>query len=508
MSDTKLSKQTVKAVYRERHVRTGITWTPERIRTAKLAADSGHLMQAADLVDAILEDDRVRGITGQRSRGLLRLPLRFDPENGEPGEATPQTEALEETFWSAYPEDTLTELLDWALLLGVGLGQQIWELDEHGRLSPRLQVWHPRWLTYDHQQDVWMLETANEGRIPIEPDDPKWILLTPYGERRPWTRGVWRAAALWWLLKRYAMQDWGTFSEVHGNPLRVGTTPDTASKTDREELASDLEQLGNVTGLALPPGFDVKIVESLGRSWETFQRQIETANAGLAIAIAGQTLTSEVKGGSLAAAQVHDSIRLDLIEGDAEVLSTTLRRRGLEPWALFNWGDASLAPWPKWDTTPPEDAKQIAEEHKARAEALEAVARVLNAYSALGLNLDLERVADEFRLPLADVKAQLAALNGRHAAPLMLASGEPAPAGFLQGQAYVDRVAGRAPGMEGFQASLRALTTALDGASTYEEAQAAILTAFRGLDPDDTAGLTEALMLADLAGRRAVIQDS
>ncbi len=159
----------------------------------------------------------------------------------------------------------------------------------------------------------------------------------------------------------------------------------------REELASDLGDLGRDTGLCLPPGYDLKLVEATAKTWEMFRAQIELADLAIAIRLAGQNLTSDVSGGSLAAAKVHASIRADIIRCDAEALATTTHDQALTHWASLNFGDARLAPWPAWPTDPPED-------ELAKAQTREAQGKALSALKAAGVKLD--PVLEEFGLEL------------------------------------------------------------------------------------------------------------
>lgn len=568
--------------YRERSVRTAAQWTPTQLRAAYAAAEAGHLMRLADLVDAVLEDDRVSGTLHIRASGLLKLPLTFelDPDRDD------VRAAITSDFWTAMPEAVLAELMTWGVTLGVGLGQLDWAQSspERGaRWIPRLRVWHPRWLRYDDAAERWKLQTANAGEVTIEPDDPQWWLYTPYDPNRPWRRAAVRPIALWWLLKRYAIQDWGTYGEAHGNPTRAATAPAGASKELRQQVAEDLQDISGRTGMVLPDGFTVELLEATARTWETYQAQIATADAGIAVTVLGQTLTTEVKGGSLAAARVHDSVRHDLIDSDAETLATSAHHGPLKHWAAFNFGLAEpAAPWPKWDTTPPTDAKAQADTSKSQGEALEALARAVREWRQLGVPLDLERIAERHDLPIADLQAAVAAFTAGGSAstaeldeafaerilrthqlaqrlteqgidvawphiitgeaastapgaylqaakpqgpspeapalnlanrltappPVLLASGDPrGAAGFVRGQLYIDGLARRLDGIQPFKEAVQTLAAAVAEADSYEDLLERLPALFDQLDPDTTAPLMEALMLADLAGRLAAEED-
>lgn len=387
-----MSLPTFKA-FSEPSARVMSDWTPGLIRSAEIQADGGNLRYAADLCEALFTDDHIQGVLPTRTRGLLGLPLTFE-ESGDGRRKKRAVKALqaEEDWWASYPEAELGKLLDWGIMLGVGLGRNDWTPRESGRVVPKLENWHSRWLRFDSQSREWRL-TVNQGdEITIAPGDGQWILYTPQGAAKPWNRGAWRALSRWWLLKQYARDDFARHSEVHGTPLRVGMSTEGANSDDRAELAADLGELGRDTSLCLPNGYDLKLVEATAKTYEMFKMQIELANLAMSIALVGQNLTTNVQGGSLAAAKVHQQVRGDLIRSDGETASTTLHDQSLVHWAEFNFGDRNLAPWPQWATDPPEDSL-------AKAKTREAQGQAISALKAAGVKLD--SVLQEFGLELA-----------------------------------------------------------------------------------------------------------
>jgi hypothetical protein len=349
----------------EPSVRTWLEWTPEQVRAAELLADAGSLRLAADLCDALLADDRVQGVLNVRARGLVGLPLSFEPGVGRKKQAGVRYLEAEEDWNHAYPEPEIARLNAWGIMLGVAPGQNVWERRDNGRVVPVLDPWHPRGLRQDLATGAWTIRTADAGDVPLVPGDKRWVLYTPGGAKRPWSQGAWRAVARWGLLKQYAISDWavhgerarGVLAASPPGPAPNGALPGTADerRLNRQDLAEDLRRLGRNGAIVLPPGFSLKNVQAEAKTYETYREQITVANIGIAVALAGQNLTSEIVGGSFAAAEVHKTIANVLLRADALALATCLHDQVLGWWALFNLGAASLAPWPVWDVTPPVD---------------------------------------------------------------------------------------------------------------------------------------------------------
>lgn len=340
--------------YREQYGRALGEWTNTSLTTARILADGGTLSYAAELVDELRADSRVAGVLPQRVNGLLGLPLTFEAsgDGRRRGRAVRALEA-DEDWWQIAPEHELADLHTWGLLLGVGLAELVWTTNDRGRAIPRLKVWDARWLRFEWTTRRWLLRTDDQGEVEVIPGGGKWVIYTPYGASRPWAKGLWRALARWWLLKTFALDDWARHGEMHGSPIRVGLAPEGSQAEDREAFAADLAEIGRDTSIVAPPGYTMELLEAEAKTWEQFPKQIETANAELSILLVGQNLTSEVTGGSFAAAKIHENVRDDLVRFDAEALATCLNEQVLTWWAEFNFGDARLAPWPSWDTAPP-----------------------------------------------------------------------------------------------------------------------------------------------------------
>lgn len=542
--------------------RSVIEWTPGLITAARSNADAGILALAADFCESAMNDDRVSAALATRTNGLVSLPISFEAARGKKR----LVKALEagEDWWSAYPATALAQLLRWGIILGVGLGQHVWT--DRGasinRLVPKLKVWNPRHLRWDWQKRRWMLRVDGDKEIEVTPGDGTWVLYTPYGDSRPWAHGAWRAIALWHLLKQYAISDWARYSERHGQGTTVVESAENTSKEKRKELSEQLYNLGRESVLVLPAGFDYRLVEAVANTWETFQAQKNAADLGMAVAITGQNLSTEVSGPVSTGATLHGRVLQMFIDADAETLTTCVHDQSLVWWAEFNFGSRDDAPWPIYDTKPPED-------RKANADILKIVSDALNTMSNANAPVDVRALLERYGVPLKDPKdveqsgqvfkyhldygvltlneirerLGLPEVKGGEVPPkpaakpggtedddkddtdadgekaltpadvVRLRSGRavPASSGIVQGQLYADRVAdhARERAAKVLDGDLVAVLEAVEAGESYEDIRKRLVKTFKGMSPDDLARLTEAaITMAELGGRHAVNEDA
>lgn len=381
-------------------------WNPSALRSLEYESKSGVLSRVGDLADTLVTDDRISAVLNVRVNGLLGLPISFylgSDDNAPADDEDPVIKALNEDFWRMYPESTLGELIRWALLTGVGVAQHVWTQNPTTRrIEASLDVWHPSNVGYDFIAESWYVKTT-DGKHYINMGDGKWIIYTPFGNKRPWTWGLWRLLGRWWLLKQYAVTDWARHSESHGKPAYIVKTVDKNSdqlRSDRESIVNDLQQIGELEAMAMPFGFDVTLLEATTSAYQVFSEQIAHSNDGIAVAVLGQNLTTSVSGGSLAAARVHEQVRADIKEFDEQTLSTILHNQSIKWWTEYNFGSKQEVPWARWDTSVPEDESLKAGTQKARAEALIKFAEFLVKARQLGLNINLEALSEEFGIPL------------------------------------------------------------------------------------------------------------
>lgn len=515
-------------------VRPYFDWDPRKLKLAETMAEQGSLYYAASLCEWLLGDDRVAGTLSARTDQLMGLTPTFEQGTGRRSKQAVKALEAGEDFWEAYPESELTQLVTWGALLGVAPSEQkpwVARPDHGGRMLPSLEFWHPQGLSWDANRRVWTIRDANGGEIEITIGDGTWILHTPYGNERPWAYGLWRSLAPWVLAKQYARADWARHSEKAST--LVATSPLEATKTQRKEIAEQIQKIGMDSIVSLANGMDLKLLELTANTRDIYQAQIEMANEAIAIRVRGANLSTNVgKGaGSKAATEAQvktgDTAKLRF---DANAISNTLHDQSLVWWAQFNFGDPRLAPWPAYPVEPEEDKTQ-------RATMVKTLGEGLTAMKKLGFEILEKETKDEFGLTFLgelsepepepvpapgddpppdpgeeddeakDKKAKARARSKRLGSGALAALNS----GFIEGQEYTDRLveSGVRAGAAELAETLEQVLALIDSVESYAQLEEKLNELYAGTDPERMQEIIERyVMLAELAGRAAVLQDA
>lgn len=379
-------------------------WNLTNIRTALDNHQMGQFLQGAMLTESMLGDGRVQSVLNGRLKGITMRHLHVKPVD----DSKDAKEAAEWAKWlwqRVLTDDVLDQSLAWTTIMGFGLAQRVWDTCR-GRNGeevwcPYIQPWHPQFTYYDISRRQYVAQTQ-DGIEYIDPDDPHWWLFTPWGEYRGWLRGALRSCAVPWIVRQYALRDAARFSEVHGLPIKVLKVPSQANSTDKSRTTSQVRALGNSSVLTLPQqtgpdgtGWEFELLEARDRSWESFFALIENCDREIQQVIRGTNLTSEVQGGSYAAAQVHEDEDSGYADSDCRKLVESFRST-VQMFLGFNFGWADKCP-DMWMEAPDKpDLLQLAQAQQA------AVTAYVSAKDA-GLIIDAEKFCERFSIPFEGV---------------------------------------------------------------------------------------------------------
>lgn len=378
-------------------------WYLADLEFAEAQADVGNIAQAARLMRSARKDGVYSGVLSTRTDGLVRLPKRFrgDPNIVEALEVG--GEEARSVFDEMCPAAELAALVADGIELGVGVAELV---PVEGRDYPVLVRLDPEFLYYVWADNRWYFRSI-AGLIPIVPGDGRWVLHTPGGRIAPWQRGLWRAIGRAYIRKEHANLHKDNWEGKLANPARVAIAPQGATEPQKESWFRRVMAWGVNTVFGLTPGYDVKLLESNGRGYECFQATIADQNNEFIMAVCGQTVTTD-GGAGFSNADVHRSIRADLIKATADALAYTINTQILPSWIWSRFGEDALVGESgallEFDVTPPKDS---ASEANALVTAATAITTLAEALSARGLELDVDALTSRFGIPVVRSSQQL-----------------------------------------------------------------------------------------------------
>lgn len=497
------------------------------IVTAVLAEhDLGQFQRSALLWEQMRRDDRVAATMSVRINALMGLEHAFKPPPGV--EETDATTAAAETLASVWdkfatPPDRV-QILSWALGVGFAFGRLEWEMSAT-EWVPKLEVWHPSFVTWRSEELRYYVSTANRSQVPITPGEDGWWLWAPFGFKRGWTFGYVHQLAMPWLARSWSYRDWCRYNEIHGLPMVKAFTPANAQVDDEDRYLQELANRASSPVVRLPrakdgtPAYDFELVEAKADTWAAFQGMKNDSNVDIAVAVLGQNLTTEVQGGSFAAAKVQDRVRGDILDADARAFEDFFNRSVVAPYAAFNLpGTPEEQPRLRFQTQETADLLKL-------GQGLQALGDGISKTKAAGVQLDVDEVTKRADVPTSGpaedpepppappVPPQAGGFQGTQRAPgqarqLVMSEGADgrsadARATQEQGQAYADAIVstftkGGARALN--EDRLRVLSIILESES-YEEMQALLEKAYAEMDPGALEELVQAAIeLARLNG--------
>ena len=368
-------------------------WYLADLEEAEHAADRGQLGLAAQLTRATMRDGIVSGAMSTCTGGLVRLPKKFRGRAEYVEALQTGVEEARSVFDEMLPPSELEKLVADGRMLGVGVGefQQV-----IGRDYPVFIRLNPEFLVYYWQENRWYYRSLI-GLLPITPGDGRWVLHTPGGRSAPWQWGLWRSVGRAYIRKDHAGLHEDNWIAKLANPARVAVAPQGSSEDDRQSFFRRVMAWGINTVFSLTPGWDVKLLESNGRGYESFADREQRCNSEIIIAICGQTVTTD-GGTGFANADVHKSVRADITQAMADTLAHTVNTQCLPQFLLSRFGEEALYDGVvvEWDVTPPKDKTSEANAMQTVANAIKSLDEAL---ATRGLEVDADRVLAQFGIP-------------------------------------------------------------------------------------------------------------
>lgn len=391
-------------------------WYLADVESAELQADNGKLTYVGQLMNWARRDGILAGVLSTRTDGLVRLPKHFRGDRDvisqlEIGHDEIDSNAsVSSVFDAMFPPAELALLAADGVLCGVGVGELV---PVKGRSFPVFQRMDPQFLEYVWMENQWYYR-GTAGRLPITPGDGHWILHIPGGRIAPWQCALWRCLGLAAIRKNDAALNKQAWENKLAQPARVAVSPQGASEAQSQAWFRAVMAWGVNTVFGLRPGFDVKLLESNGRGWESYNKTIELQNDEIIVSIAGQKVTVD-GGAGFQNSDIHRTIRSDLIQSTADALAHTINTQGIPVFIALHWSDEPEAPLTRacvmsWDVTPPKDRNS---EGTSLTTAAQAITQLAESLAPHGVALDVKQLCLKFSIPTLKPESVELDANGR-----------------------------------------------------------------------------------------------
>ncbi len=338
--------------------------TPVRLAQILRACDEGAIEEYLILAEEMEErDPHYFSVLGMRKRAISGVTPTVKPASEDKRDVDIAAAVREHIAEHDGFADLIEDLLD-GLGKGFSAVELIWPEKRTTNFWELVEFKHrdPRFFRFDREtaSELRMLDEAApvEG-LELEPF--KWAVHRPKLKSGLSVRGgLARVAAFTWICKAYTVKDWIAFIETYGLPLRLGRYDKAATKEDVETLFRAVANIGTDAGAVIPKHMDIDFVDhAKGASGDkVFENFARWGDEQISKAVLGQTMTSD-DGSSMAQANVHNDVRLDIAAADARAVTATINRDIVRPFVDLNYGPQKDYPKILIGISEPEDVEMI-----------------------------------------------------------------------------------------------------------------------------------------------------
>lgn len=383
--------------------------------------------------------------------------------------------------------DRLTQDLMDATLKGYAVVEIVWQIREGrigiGDLKPRDQSR----FRFDAEHNLRLI--TRENMIGGEPLPARKFIVHRFGDKTGDPYGLGLGTRLFWLLffKRQIQAQWLVHLEKFASPTAIGKYPPGMSRDEQDKLLASVTSIAQATGITVPSGTEVSFLEATRAGGDSYENALRYLDEQISECVLGETLSTNLRGGgSRAAAEVHQDIKDEVVDADADLVAATLRETLVSWLVAFNLPSAN--PPSVWRNQPSDD-DAVAKLRNANAEWLQLLDRT-------GYRVRDQAAVDEIMGIELERKpsAGSGGAGGRRQPPALAEGDRPTADRDLADQ--LETVAGDIT--DGMIDRIRALVTA---AGSLEELRARLLEAYGDMDVDALGDVMQrAIAAAELNG--------
>lgn len=205
-----------------------------------------------------------------------------------------------------------------------------WEKDGKNIIPTKFEAEPQEWFHFNREGNFFFKhkDYQPEGLL-IKPEESRKFLLprnkptrkNPYGQCIL-SRCFWNVAFI-----NGGMEFWVKMTEKYGMPFMIGKYDRSMNEKEKHSLLTALIDMVQDAVGVIPDDGSVEIIEAAGKgaSADIYEKLITKCENNISKSILGQTLTTDVgANGSYAAANVHNNVRIDIVNSDKRLCENTI----------------------------------------------------------------------------------------------------------------------------------------------------------------------------------------
>jgi len=214
-----------------------------------------------------------------------------------------------------------------AVFMGYSASEVVWDLVDGWIMPVKIEAKPQEWFAFGVQSQLQL--RSRTGRYEDVP--PRKFLVAKHQGSFANPYGLPLMSACFWPIafKKGGLKFWALFCEKWGSAKALGKVPASTTKEDKNKLARQLASLIRDAVGVIPDNASVEVIEAAGKSGsgDLYRELVRWADSEMSKAILGETLTTEQgANGSRSATEVHNDVRADLAQDDANLVEQTVNQ--------------------------------------------------------------------------------------------------------------------------------------------------------------------------------------
>ena len=238
-----------------------------------------------------------------------------------------EAELVREVIEGAAFRSSLIDIMD-AIGKSFSCTEIVWDTSAKPWKPRAFKYRDPRFFEFDRVDPEKIYLIGDGGLEELWPNS--WIVHRAKAKSGLTIRGGLARQAAWlFFFQSFTLKDWAIFAEAYGQPMRLGKFDPGASQKDKQVLLEAVHSIGSDFAAIIPQAMTVEFIKAqISDSTDLYERRADWLDRQCSKIVLGQTGTTDSSNGSgYAQAKVHDEVREDLADADAEQLGDTLNEQ-------------------------------------------------------------------------------------------------------------------------------------------------------------------------------------